>query len=56
MPVEERATDIYTRDNLLLGFSQVYFTPLVSGVYGATPERSCRRRSSCSSSSAGTRV
>jgi hypothetical protein len=36
MPVEERATDIYTRDNLLLGFSQVYFTPLENGVYGAS--------------------
>jgi hypothetical protein len=34
MPVEQRATDTYTRDNLLLGFSQVYFTPLQSGVYG----------------------
>lgn len=34
MPVESRATDTYTRDNLLLGFSQVYFTPLESGVYG----------------------
>jgi hypothetical protein len=31
MPVETRATDTYTRDNLLLGFSQVYFTPVSSG-------------------------
>jgi hypothetical protein len=36
MPVEQRATDTYTKDNLLLGFSQVYFTPLVSGVFGTT--------------------
>lgn len=35
MPVEPRATDTYTRDNLLLGFSQVYFTPaLTGGGYG----------------------
>jgi len=34
MPVESRATDTFTRDNLLLGFSQVYFTPAVSGGYG----------------------
>lgn len=34
MPVEQRASDIITKDTLLLGFSQVYFTPRVSGVLG----------------------
>lgn len=31
MPVEPRSTDDFTRDNLLLGFSQVFFTPSLSG-------------------------
>jgi len=35
MPVQPRSTDTYTRDNLLLGFSQVEFTPkLTAGGYG----------------------
>ncbi len=37
MPVETRATDTFTRDNLLLGFSQVYFTPTLSGGGAGTP-------------------
>ena len=36
MPVETRPTDTFTRDNLLLGLPVVEFTPLVSGVYGAS--------------------
>lgn len=35
MPVQPRASDTYTQDNLLLGFSQVTFTPaLAAGGFG----------------------
>ena len=37
MPVEDRATDTYTQDNLLLGFSQVTFTPSLAGGGYGTP-------------------
>ena len=35
MPLETRAPDAFTRDWLLLGFSQIEFRPLVNGVLGA---------------------
>ncbi len=34
MPLEARGSDTFTRDNLLLGFSTVEFTPRVAGVLG----------------------
>lgn len=34
MPLEARAPDTFTKDNLLLGFSQIEFTPLIAGVSG----------------------
>jgi hypothetical protein len=34
MPLETRAPDTFSKDNLLLGFSQVEFTPIVGGVAG----------------------
>jgi len=34
MPLEARGSDIFTRDNLLLGFSTVEFTPRIAGVLG----------------------
>lgn len=37
MPVESRPTDTFTKDNLLIGFSVVEFTPAVSGGGFGTP-------------------
>jgi hypothetical protein len=34
MPLEARAPDTFSKNNLLLGFSQVEFTPIVAGVPG----------------------
>jgi hypothetical protein len=37
MPIQARPTDTFTRDNLLIGFSSVEFTPrLAAGGFGAT--------------------
>lgn len=37
MPIEPRATDTFTRDNLFLGFSQVSFSPALSAGGFGTP-------------------